>query len=81
MPAKHERAVDDHVIAEVAIGDVLEHPSFGDAQVVGLNDDRCDIKLVRSGSVRTIMLDYFEVTPQASREGVKVWKLTPNKTR
>jgi predicted DNA-binding protein with PD1-like motif len=81
MPAKHERAVDESVTPEVSIGDVLEHPSFGDAQVVGLHDDRCDIKLVRSGSVRTIMLDYFEVTPQGERDGVKVWKLTPNKSR
>ena len=49
--------------------------------MVGLNDDRCDIKLDRSGSVRAIMLDYFEVTPQSPRDGVKVWKLVSRKPR
>ena len=55
--------------------------ALGDAEVVGLNDDRCDIKLTRSGSVRAIMLDYFEVTPQSPRDGVKVWKLVSRKPR
>lgn len=83
MPAKHERAVDENesVTPEIAVGDTLEHPTLGDAQVVGINDDRCDIKLVRNGSVRTIMLDYFEVTPQSERDGVKVWKLVSRKPR
>jgi len=81
MPAKHERAIDDDVTPEVAIGDVLLHPTLGDAEVVGLNDDRCDIKLTRSGSVRAIMLDYFEITPQSPRDGVKVWKLVSRKPR
>nr|MBK7063790.1 DNA-binding protein [Deltaproteobacteria bacterium] len=81
MPAKHERTVDENVSPEVGIGDVLLHPTLGDAQVVGLNDDRCDIKLDRSGSVRAIMLDYFEVTPQSPRDGVKVWKLVSRKPR
>jgi predicted DNA-binding protein with PD1-like motif len=83
MPAKHERAVDENesVTPEITVGDVLEHPTFGDAQVVGLHDDRCDIKLVRSGSVRTIMLDYFEVTPQPERDGARVWKLVSRKPR
>ncbi len=81
MPAKHERTVDENVSPEVGIGDVLLHPTLGDAEVVGLNDDRCDIKLTRSGSVRAIMLDYFEVTPQSPRDGVKVWKLVSRKPR
>lgn len=81
MPAKHERAVDDDVTPEVGVGDVLLHPTLGDAEVVGLNDDRCEIKLTRSGSVRAIMLDYFEITPQSPRDGVKVWKLVSRKPR
>lgn len=83
MPAKHERAVDETegVTPDIAVGDVLEHPTFGDAQVVGVNDDRCDIKLVRNGTVRTIMLDYFEVTPQSARDGVRVWKMVSRKPR
>lgn len=81
MPAKQERAVDENVTPEVALGDVLEHPTFGDSHVVGLHDDRCDIKLVRNGSVRTIMLDYFELTAQAPREGLAVWKLVSRKPR
>jgi predicted DNA-binding protein with PD1-like motif len=81
MPAKHERTVDENVSPEVGIGDMLLHPTLGDAEVVGLNDDRCDIKLTRSGSVRAIMLDYFEVTPQSPRDGVKVWKLVSRKPR
>ena len=81
MPAKQERAIDENVTPEISVGDVLEHPTFGDAQVVGINDDRCDIKLDRSGSVRTIMLDYFEVTPMTARDGVKVWKLLSRKPR
>jgi predicted DNA-binding protein with PD1-like motif len=81
MPAKHERVEDHSVNPEIAVGDVIEHPTFGDAQVVGLHDDRCDIKLDRSGSVRTIMLDYFEVTPQPGRDGTKVWKLVSRKPR
>ena len=60
---------------------MLEHPTFGDAQVVGVNDDRCDIKLVRNGTVRTIMLDYFEVTPQSARDGIRVWKMVSRKPR
>ena len=78
---QHERTVDENVSPEVGIGDVLLHPTLGDAQVVGLNDDRCDIKLDRSGSVRAIMLDYLEVTPQSPRDGVKVWKLVSRKPR
>lgn len=83
MPAKQERAVDEDesVTPDIAVGDVLEHPTFGDAQVVGVNDDRCDIKLVRNGTVRTIMLDYFEVTPQSARDGVRVWKMVSRKPR
>ncbi len=81
MPAKHERTVDENVSPEVGIGDMILHPTLGDAEVVGLNDDRCDIKLTRSGSVRAIMLDYFEVTPQSPRDGVKVWKLVSRKPR
>ena len=82
MPAKHSRAVEEEsATPEIAVGDVLEHPTFGDAHVVGINDDRCDIKLVRNGTVRTIMLDYFEVTPAAPRDGVKAWKMVSRKPR
>lgn len=84
MPAKPERAVDDDegAVLEVAAGDVLEHPTFGDATVVRLSDDdRCDIKLLRSGSFRTIALDYFEIVAQPARDGHRVWKLTPRHRR
>jgi hypothetical protein len=76
MPLKHERAVDETVSPEMSIGDVVEHPTFGEALVVAIQDDRCDIRLERSGSVRTIMLDYLDVAPLPSRDGVAVWKLT-----
>lgn len=81
MPAKEERAVDDEVPPEMSVGDVVEHPTFGEAQVVGVQEDRCDIRLVRSGSVRTIMLDYLDVSPLPPRDGVSVWKLSPRKAR
>jgi len=76
MPLKHERAVDETVSPEMSVGDIVEHPTFGEALVVAIQDDRCDIRLERSGSVRTIMLDYLDVAPLPSRDGVAVWKLT-----
>ena len=60
----------------MSIGDIVEHPTFGEALVVAIQDDRCDIRLERSGSVRTIMLDYLDVAPLPARDGVAVWKLT-----
>lgn len=81
MPAKEERAVDDTTNPEMSVGDIVEHPTFGDATVVGVQEDRCDIRLVRSGSVRTIMLDYLDVSPLPPRDGVPAWKLSTRKAR
>ncbi len=81
MPAKQERAVDETVLPEMSVGDIVEHPTFGDARVVGVQEDRCDIRLDRSGSVRTIMLDYLDVTALPARDGVPVWKLSTRKAR
>ncbi len=81
MPAKQERAVDETVLPEMSVGDIVEHPTFGDARVVGVQEDRCDIRLDRSGSVRTIMLDYLDVTPLPDRDGTRAWRLNPRKPR
>jgi predicted DNA-binding protein with PD1-like motif len=83
MPARRERettARDDEEDAAIEKGDVLLHPTWGEAEVIREEDPGLYvIRLARSGAFKTIRVDIFEVSLRGARGSHTVYELKPRR--
>ena len=83
IPVRREApggADDEPEAPEVNEGDWLLHPTFEVCEVVRETEPgTLDIRVQKTGSVRRIRMEVFEITPGDARDGHSVWHLKPRK--
>ena len=81
MPARYDRT-DLDAGAEVAVGDLLEHPTWSLCEIVREPEPGLyDIRILDKGNHRTIKIDVFQIEARPPRDGRRVWRLKPRTQR
>lgn len=76
LPPRFVRPQEPEFTEEIGGGDYVQHPRFGEVEVLRVTDTgRLEIRLP-TGSLKEISVEIFDIQGRPDREGHRVWLLT-----